>query len=150
VDRWSRGDRTVTTILDGLADHGWLVMHDVETSHGRIEHVVVGPPGVFTVLTSERKGRISMESTDERTYAEPYAHARRVEAAISCKVTPVLVYSRAKLSRPMSRQRGVMVLTTAALADHLGRRRPRLTAAEVDSLHHQLIGMSWAPAPAAG
>lgn len=149
MDRVSRGEHTVAAILDGMADDGWGVLHDVETPHGSIDHIVVGPAGVFVVATRAGRGRISIESIDERTYVEPYALARRVEAMIGRKVTPVLVYSEARLSRPVSRQRGVMVVTAKALADHLARRRARLTSAEVNSLYHQLIGMRWTAAPTA-
>ena len=68
--------------------------------------------------------------------------------AIDHKVTPVLVYPHARLSRPVSRQRGVIVAMTKTLGGHLLRRRARLTDAEVHSLYHQLVGMDWADVPA--
>jgi hypothetical protein len=144
VDRASGGEHTVAAILDGMSEQGWLALHEVATPHGTIDHVVVGPAGVFVISTSAGRGRISVETIDERTYVEPYALARRVEAMIGHKVTPVLVYSQAKLSRDVSRQRGVMVVMAKTLAGHLDRRRDRLASAEVNSLYHQLVGMSWA------
>jgi hypothetical protein len=141
-------ETTVESILDGLHAQGWLALHGVETPHGRIDHIAVGPAGVFAVTTRGVAGRVSVEKIDERGYAEPFALARRVEAAIGRKVTPVVVYSHAKLSRPVSRQRGVMVVMAKALADHLGRRRTRLSRAEINSLYLQLAGASWSSAPA--
>jgi len=147
-DLFGSRETAVEAILEGLKDQGWLVLHGVDTSEGWIDHIAVGPAGVFAVSTRPATGRISIEKIDERSYAEPFALARRVEAAIGRKVTPILVYSRAKLSRPVSRQRGVIVVMARTLADHLGRRRTRLTRAEVDSLYHQLVGTSWGTAPA--
>jgi hypothetical protein len=140
--RWGRDGDTVGALLDGMGEAGWHTLHDVDVDGGRIEHLTVGPAGVFAIATSHQSGRVSVERIDERTYAAPYALARRVEAALGRKVTPVLVYRYARLSRPVSRQRGVVVVMTRTLGEHLSRRRARLTDAEVHSLHHQLLGLS--------
>jgi Nuclease-related domain len=149
LGRLGSRETTVESILDGLHSQGWLVVHGVETPEGRIDHIAVGPAGVFAVSTRAVAGRISVEKIDERSYTEPFALARRVEVAIGRKVTPVLVYSRARLSRPVSRQRGVVVVTAKTLAGHLLRRRTRLTRAEVNSLYLQVAGTRWGSAPAA-
>jgi len=142
VGRWGREGDAVEALLDGLGEAGWHTLHDVDTEAGRIEHLAVGPAGVFVVATSDRGGRISVETIDERTYDGPYALARRLEDTLGHKVTPVLVYRYGKLSRPVSRQRGVIVAMTKTLGEHLLRRRARLTDAEVHSLFHQLVGLS--------
>jgi len=137
-----RRNRTgaLDAVLEHLEDEGWLVLPGVETDAGHIEHLAVGPAGVFTLETCADHGRISVETIDERSYAGPCARARVVAAAIGRPVTPVLVYSHAKLSRDVSRQRGVIVVMTKTLAGHLLRRRARVGDAEVHSLYHQLVG----------
>ncbi|MER7769607.1 nuclease-related domain-containing protein [Kitasatospora sp. NPDC096140] len=46
------GERLVGGLLDGLRAHGWYVLHSVPLPSGAdIDHVVIGPPGVFTVNT---------------------------------------------------------------------------------------------------
>ena len=130
----------LTSVLDPLEDMGWLVLAGVDTEAGHIEQVAVGPAGVFAIESCPTGGRISVETIDERAYAGPCARARHVEAAIGRAVTPVLVYPYAKLSRDVSRQRGVIVVMTRTLAGHLLHRRPRLTEAEVHSHYHQLVG----------
>nr|BEK65593.1 hypothetical protein KPHV_28200 [Kitasatospora purpeofusca] len=46
------GERFVGGLLDGLRAHGWYVLHAVPLPNGAdIDHVVIGPPGVFTVNT---------------------------------------------------------------------------------------------------
>jgi hypothetical protein len=149
VERWSRDGDTVAALLERLGDLGWFVLHGVDTPAGRLDHLAVGPAGVFTIEACPRSGRISVETINERTFVDPCARARCVGEAIGHKVTPVLVYPYARLSRPVSRQRGVIVVMTKTLGEHLLRRRARLTDAEVHSLYHQLVGMTWADAPAA-
>ncbi|WP_157855144.1 nuclease-related domain-containing protein [Kitasatospora purpeofusca] len=46
------GERLVGGLLDGLRAYGWYVLHAVPLPSGAdIDHVVIGPPGVFTVNT---------------------------------------------------------------------------------------------------
>ncbi|MGW6914855.1 nuclease-related domain-containing protein [Kitasatospora sp. NPDC054939] len=46
------GEKLVGALLDGLRAHGWYVLHAVPLPSGAdIDHVVIGPPGVFTVNT---------------------------------------------------------------------------------------------------
>jgi hypothetical protein len=148
IERWGRDGDSVASVLESLGELGWFVLHGVDTPAGRLDHLAVGPAGVFTIETSTSGGRISVQTINERTFIDPWARARRVEQAIGHKVTPVLVYPHARLSRPVSRQRGVIVVMTKTLGEHLLRRRARLTDAEVHSLYHQLVGMSWSGAPA--
>ncbi|GAA4857092.1 nuclease-related domain-containing protein [Kitasatospora terrestris] len=47
-----RGEEIVGSHLNGLRGHGWHVLHSVPLPSGAdIDHVVIGPPGVFTVNT---------------------------------------------------------------------------------------------------
>ncbi|MFB8170657.1 nuclease-related domain-containing protein [Kitasatospora purpeofusca] len=46
------GERLVGGLLDGMRAYGWYVLHAVPLPSGAdIDHVVIGPPGVFTVNT---------------------------------------------------------------------------------------------------
>ncbi|MFJ8626618.1 nuclease-related domain-containing protein [Kitasatospora sp. NPDC093550] len=46
------GEERVGGILDGLCGSGWYVLHGIPLPSGAdIDHVVIGPPGVFTVNT---------------------------------------------------------------------------------------------------
>lgn len=61
AEGWYRGvlgERRVAAILDQLRD-GWTVLHSVPVGRGAsdIDHVVVGPPGVFTINTKFSPGR---------------------------------------------------------------------------------------------
>src|SRR4051812_28271078 len=54
VDRWDRGasgEEHVGAILNALSDEGWIVVHDVDTGRGNIDHVAVGRAGIFTIET---------------------------------------------------------------------------------------------------
>jgi hypothetical protein len=54
VDRRDRGataEEYVGALLEQLVPEGWRVLHDVNTGRGNVDHVVLGPGGVFTVET---------------------------------------------------------------------------------------------------
>lgn len=58
----AKGEHIVGRRLDKLKRRGWAVLHSVELRSGAdIDHVVIGPPGVFTINTKHhRDARISV------------------------------------------------------------------------------------------
>lgn len=142
MERWRRGasgEEHVGRILDGLARDGWLAIHDVNTGHGNIDHVLVGPAGVLTIETKSHPGRIRVEAIDERMLRQAYAQSKHLERLIEHPVSPLLVFSRAYLNRSVSRQRGVMVLPARLLARHLARRDAILAPSELMMLQAHVM-----------
>jgi len=62
ANRWlqgARGEQQVGSTLQALEREGWPVLHDVVApGHGNIDHVAVGPPGVFVIETKSHSGSI--------------------------------------------------------------------------------------------
>ena len=137
--RGATGEEHVGAILDALAPQGWRVVHDIDTGRGNVDHVVVGPGGVFTIETKSHAGRIEVDRIDASMWRQAYAQAKWVEQAIGAKTTPLLVFSRAYLSRLVARRRGVTVLPARMLSGHLLRRRPALSTAEIERLAGVLL-----------
>ena len=46
-DRGASGEEHVGGILDGMSGADWRVIHDASLGRGNIDHIVIGPPGVF-------------------------------------------------------------------------------------------------------
>jgi hypothetical protein len=143
VDRWARGatgEEQVGKIIDGLRDLGWLAIHDVSSGRGNVDHILVGPAGLFTVETKSRQGSIDPAKIDPAMLRQAYAESKFVERIVGSKVEPLLVFSRAFLiGHGVSRHRGVTVLTARMLAGHLARRPSRLTPASVAEVHARLV-----------
>lgn len=141
IDRWDRGavgEEHVGQILDGLVAGGWKAIHDVDTGRGNIDHVLVGPGGLFTVETKSHPGRIRAAEVNPAWLRQAYAQCKAIERVAGMKVTPLLVFSRAYLTPAVSRQRGVMVLSARMLTGHLERRGQQLDPSEVERIHGQL------------
>jgi hypothetical protein len=142
IDRWDRGaegEEHVGKLLDGLVDHGWRPLHDVSLGRGNIDHILIGPGGLFAIETKSHPGRINVARIDPAMLKQAYAERKTLERLTGMKADALLVFSRAYLVPAVSRQRGVLVLPARMLAGHLARREPRLDAAEVDRIHSRLV-----------
>ena len=139
VDRWTRGavgEEEVGKIIDGMRAQGWRAIHDVATGSGNVDHILVGPAGVFTIETKSRRGAIDPAKIASAMLKQAYAESKFVERITGIKVEPLLVFSRAYLiGRGVNRRAGVTVLAARMLAGHLARRPIRLTAGRVTEVH---------------
>jgi len=63
----AEGEQATARALEALPD-GWVVIHDRRIPGGpaNIDHVVVGPPGVFVVETKQWRGRVSIDGSTIR------------------------------------------------------------------------------------
>lgn len=64
IAKWGRGaagERQTAKVLRPLIREGWTVRHDVPLSRGNLDHVLVGPPGVFLLETKFRTGSARLE-----------------------------------------------------------------------------------------
>jgi hypothetical protein len=151
--RWLRGaegEEVVGAILESLTADGWHVMHDVCFGRGNIDHVVVGPGGVFAVETKSHGGRISLERLDPTMLSQAYAEKKTLEEQVGILVEPLLVFSRAYLiERPSAIRQGVTVMTARGLSHYFSRRRPTMSVEQARQVYERLaFAAGQAPAPA--
>lgn len=153
-----------------LLDDRWRVLHGVPISHEGfdIDHVVIGPPGVFTINTKHHRGkRLNVRGEDVfigPTY-QPYVpkarrEAERARAALTadlsapCPVTPVICTVGANL-RYREATSDVWVVEGHRLIASLTAQHTVLSTAQVDWLYDRARrSTTWtdtpppAPAPA--
>jgi nuclease-like protein len=140
VERWARGaegEEEIGHVLEGLGD-GWFTLHDLDTGRGNIDHVVIGPGGLFTIETKSHGGRISVDRIDQRMLRQAYAQRKWLEGVTGHEVEALLVFSAAYLDRPLSRRRGVLVLPGRLLVKHLAGRAQVLARGEAAAIHRRL------------
>src|SRR6202790_1492503 len=46
-DRGAQGEEHVGGLLEELSDGGWQVIHDATLGRGNVDHILIGPAGVF-------------------------------------------------------------------------------------------------------
>jgi hypothetical protein len=133
-DRGATGEEEVGELLEGLGGE-WRVEHDVSLGRGNVDHVLVGPAGVFTVETKSHPGPVRVGRVHGRTLSQAQAQRRGIEEATGVSVEPLVVFSRAWVDRPLARRKGVRILPARMLLGYLSRRRRRLSGEEIERVH---------------
>lgn len=142
IDRWLRGaegERRVGAALAELTADGWMALHGVSLGRGDVDHILIGPGGIFTIETKSHRGRIPIDRIDPRMLKQAYAEKKLIERITGMEVQSLLVFSRAWLIGSVPAQRkGVTILPARMLGHYFSRRRPVLTAERAEQIHNQL------------
>jgi Nuclease-related domain len=61
--RGAAGERRTARLLGPLERHGWVVLHDLSVpgSRANIDHLVIGPGGVFVIDSKQYRGRLQLD-----------------------------------------------------------------------------------------
>jgi hypothetical protein len=61
--RGAAGERRTAQLLGPLERHGWVVLHDLAVPHSQanIDHLVIGPGGVFVIDSKQYRGRLRLD-----------------------------------------------------------------------------------------
>ncbi len=149
LNRGERGELRTAEALDDLRTHGYRVVHDIVRKGFNIDHVVVGPAGVFAIETKFRsgEGEISFRNgeglfidgfPDERdSLKQARGNAREVNRIIkeTCGfeewVWPLVVFVGDWRVKNEWRNTDARVFTTDTLARHIVNQQPRLKQSEI-------------------
>jgi Nuclease-related domain len=130
-DRGATGEEQVGSLLDGLEGRGWHAIHDASLGNGNVDHILIGPAGVFTVETKSHPGPVRVARIHGATIGQAQAQQRAIARVTGLEVEPLIVYSRAWIDRPLARRKGVRVLPARMLAGYLDRRPASLSPEQV-------------------
>lgn len=131
-DRGASGEERVGALLGRLEEQGWQVIHDVRFDHGNVDHIALGPAGLFTIETKSHPGPVHVQRIHGATLRQAHGHAQALEEIALERVEPLVVYSRAWVDKPLGRRRGVRVLPARMLTGYLERRPETLTAERLE------------------
>ena len=131
--RGARGEETIGSILESLGE-GFLVIHDIESPYGNIDHVVISEKaGVFLIETKSHSGRVSMKGgklalngrDPEKNFIaqvlkNTYWLRDQIQRTMNVQpwITPVLVFTGAFVE-PMRPIKGVTVVNKKFLPNVL-------------------------------
>jgi len=141
-DNWvqgAEGEEVVGKILEGLRKEGWHVIHDVSFGRGNIDHIVVGPGGIFTLETKSRGGKVWPDRLDEKMLNQAYAEKKTLEKITHMEVQALLVFSRAYIvGKGIARRRGVVVLSSRSLAWFFSKQPATISPERAEVIHRRL------------
>jgi hypothetical protein len=161
------GERIVAEQLDPLKQEGWQIFHDVPAQNNganfNLDHVAVGPGGVWVIETkTRRKGNARPGFDDHKVYFDgrelvwPWGEdshglaqaessamwlAKQIESELKTRihVTPVLALPGWFVERkPSSDSRLCRVVNPKVLPDMLARDQGLLTRQQIDAIAAKL------------
>lgn len=152
----AEGEEKTARILAPLEAQGFRVIHDrlIPGSRTNIDHIVVGPPGVFVVETKNYAGRLRVRGGEVwvagRRKTEMLAQAKREAAAVAAvvspvPVTPLICVHRADLGWFKVEVEGIRIVGPRELVKLLRKAPATLTADRVANLADR-IDRSLSPA----
>lgn len=62
--RGQEGEQATAQLLSPLLAQGWIMLHDLPMKRGNIDHVLVGPTGVYALETKYRSKRASLKGQE--------------------------------------------------------------------------------------
>jgi hypothetical protein len=131
-DRGAAGEEQVGGLLDPMSERGWRVIHDASLGRGNVDHILIGPPGIFTIETKSHPGPVRVARVHGGTLSQAQAQRHAIERVTGVEVEPLLVFSRAWVDRPMARRKGVRVVPARMLVGYLGKLQPTLSPREIE------------------
>jgi hypothetical protein len=138
-DRGATGEEQVGGLLEGLREEGWCVIHDASFGHGNIDHIAIGPGGLFTVETKSHPGPVRVRAIHGAILRQAHEEREALERVTGERVEGLLVFSRAWVDKPLARRRGVRVMPARMLPRYLGRRADALTPEQVEDAHRRVV-----------
>ena len=148
--RGERGELKVAEALEDLRPAGYRVFHDLRRDGYNIDHVVVGPAGVFVIETKFRSGFGEIEfrngeglfvggrkeETDSLLQARRNARNVRSMLKDDCKVDrwvkPLVVFVGDWRIKNKWRDTDARVLTPEQISSYFDQRQPELTRHEIE------------------
>src|SRR5579875_53545 len=141
------GEEQVGALLEGLRGRGYQVFHNLDLGRGNIDHLLIGPGGVFAIETKSHPGPISVRRIHGAVFEQVRNQQKRIERVVGEAVQPLLVYSQAWVDRPLARRRGVVVVPARLLDHYIDARKPVLGEAEIARFSTRLQQAATRPRP---
>jgi hypothetical protein len=138
-DRGAAGEEHVGGLLQELTESGWSVIHDASFGHGNIDHIVLGPAGLFVVETKSHPGPVRVRAIHGGVLRQAQEERETLERVLGERVEALLVFSRAWVDKPLARRRGVRVLPARMLLPYLRRRSGALSPEQVCAAHARIV-----------
>jgi hypothetical protein len=137
-DRGAMAEEHVGALLESLPHETWRIVHDVSLGRGNVDHIAIGPPGVFTIETKSHPGPVRAGRMHGGTLAQARAQGRAISWITGIEAESLVVFSRAWVDRPGTRRKGVRILPARMLVGYLEKRPTTLSQADVERTHRSL------------
>jgi hypothetical protein len=151
AERGAIAEEKTGAIIEGLPE-GNFIIHDFNTGRGNIDHILVGPKGVFTLEVKSHRGTVTFDNGSLLRDGQPFEKDFLKQAWAECfavreilakwdikepKAEPLIVFSNAFV-KVRGKANGVAVINLKFLSTFLERLSDRLTTAEAGRIFNRL------------
>jgi len=147
----AEGERRTAKYLAGLDEAGFVVLHDrrVPGYGGNLDHVAIGPSGVWAIETKRLSGKVEIDGDhlriggwrQDKIIDQVYREAIAVQVALrdeldplGLTVTPIICLHDGELPWLNRTVRGIKLASARGLVRALSGGQPRLTAEQVQAI----------------
>lgn len=154
IEAWrigAEGERRTGRHLQGLTRNGFITLNDrkVPGYGGNLDHIVIGPTGVWAVETKNLAGKVVIDGDSlrvgrrrqDRIIDQVYREASAIQVALGVQlpdlnltVTPIICLHRGELPFFNKTVRGVRLASGAQLERLIREGTPRLSADQVERI----------------
>jgi Nuclease-related domain len=148
--RGAAGEQRTARLLRPLEQHGWAVLHDlaIPGSRANLDHLVIGPGGVFVVDSKQYRGRLQLDPSGRLWHGRypltPTLRAVEFEADQAAQVladpqvvVPIVAVHGAQVPWGKVVTQGVPVVSARRLPSMLRALPPVLGPERVTAVAHQ-------------
>jgi hypothetical protein len=149
--RGAEGERRTAKYLDGLIESGFVVLHDrkVPGYGGNLDHIAIGPSGVWAIETKRLSGKVVIDGDrlriggrrQDKIIDQVYRQAAALQVALrdlldplSVTITPIICLHDGELPWFNRTVRGVRLTSGRGLVRTMRDASVRLTPAQVQTL----------------
>lgn len=151
AERGAVAEEQTGNLLDGLPE-GHFIIHDFDTGRGNIDHILVGPKGIFTLEVKSHRGDVTFDGTILRRDGLPFEKDFLKQAWAECfavreilsrwdikepSAEPVILFTNAYV-RVRGNAKGVEVMNLKFLPKYMERLPGRLTVGESGRIFNRL------------
>jgi hypothetical protein len=151
AERGAIAEEKTGAILEGLPE-GNFIINDFNTGRGNIDHILVGPKGVFTLEVKSHRGTVTFDNGSLLRDGQPCEKDFLKQAWAECfavreilakwdikepKAEPLVVFSNAFV-KVRGKANGVAVINLKFLSTYLERLPDRLTTGEAGRIFNRL------------
>jgi hypothetical protein len=151
AERGAIAEEKTGAILEGLPE-GNFIINDFNTGRGNIDHILVGPKGVFTLEVKSHRGTVTFDNGSLLRDGQPFEKDFLKQAWAECfavreilakwnikepKAEPLLVFSNAFV-KVRGKANGIAVINMKFLPSYLEGFQDQLTTAEAGRIFNRL------------
>jgi len=149
--RGAEAEEAVGEILDSLPE-GFFIIHDFDSGKGNIDHIIIGPKGIFTVETKSHRGEVTFDGNQLLLNCKPYQKDFLKQAWAECdlvrdllkkweitepKAEPVILFTNAVV-KVREKAKGVEIVSLKFLPKFLERLPDKISKPEAGRIYNRV------------